>query len=183
RPHADFRGNPQENIIIGNTVMYGAIAGEAYFRGVAGERFLVRNSGGTAVVEGVGDHGCEYMTGGTCVVLGTTGRNFAGGMSGGIAYVYDPGRNFRERCNLSMVDLEPLPAPGHTPAELRHHGEDDEALLKRLIESHARYTGSDTAKAILANWQAARELFVKVFPKEYRRALKELAAKRAGQAA
>jgi glutamate synthase (NADPH/NADH) large chain len=183
RPHADFRGDPQENIIIGNTVMYGAIAGEAYFRGVAGERFLVRNSGGTAVVEGVGDHGCEYMTGGTCVVLGATGRNFAGGMSGGIAYVYDPGRNFRERCNLSMVDLEPMPAPGQTPAELRHHGEDDEALLRRLIENHARYTGSDVAKAILANWQAARALFVKVFPKEYRRALKELAAKRASQAA
>jgi len=177
RPHADFRADPQENIIIGNTVMYGAIDGEAYFRGVAGERFLVRNSGGTAVVEGVGDHGCEYMTGGTCVVLGGTGRNFAGGMSGGIAYVYDPGRTFRERCNLAMVDLEPMPAPGQTPAELRHHGEDDDALLRRLIENHARYTGSDVAKAILGNWQAARTLFVKVFPKEYRRALKELAAK------
>ncbi|HSD61975.1 MAG TPA: glutamate synthase-related protein [Burkholderiales bacterium] len=183
RPHADFRGNPQENIIIGNTVMYGSIAGEAYFRGVAGERFLVRNSGGTAVVEGVGDHGCEYMTGGTCAVLGSTGRNFAGGMSGGIAYVYDPGGNFKERCNLSMVDLEPMPAPGQTPAELRHHGEDDDQILRHLLENHARYTGSDTAKAILAHWQAARALFVKVFPKEYRRALKELAAKRAGQAA
>ncbi len=177
RPHADFRADPQENIIIGNTVMYGAIDGEAYFRGVAGERFLVRNSGGTAVVEGVGDHGCEYMTGGTCVVLGATGRNFAGGMSGGIAYVYDPGRTFRERCNLTMVDLEPMPAPGQTRAELRHRGEDDDALLRRLIENHARYTGSDVAKAILGNWQAARTLFVKVFPKEYRRALKELAAK------
>jgi glutamate synthase (NADPH/NADH) large chain len=181
RPHADFRGDPQENIIIGNTVMYGAIDGEAYFRGVAGERFLVRNSGGTAVVEGVGDHGCEYMTGGTCVVLGATGRNFAGGMSGGIAYVYDPGRGFRERCNVSMVDLEPMPAPGQTPAELRHHGEEDDQILRRLIENHARHTGSDVAKAILANWQAARALFVKVFPKEYRRALKELAAKRASQ--
>jgi glutamate synthase (NADPH/NADH) large chain len=177
RPHADFRGNPQENIIIGNTVMYGAIGGEAYFRGVAGERFLVRNSGGTAVVEGVGDHGCEYMTGGTCVVLGETGRNFAGGMSGGIAYVYDPGGAFKARCNLSMVDLEQLPAPGQTPAELRHRGEDDEALLKRLIENHARYTGSDVAKAILGNWQVARSMFVKVFPKEYRRALKEMAAR------
>jgi glutamate synthase (NADPH/NADH) large chain len=183
RPHADFRGNPQENIIIGNTVMYGAIAGEAYFRGVAGERFLVRNSGGTAVVEGVGDHGCEYMTGGTAVVLGATGRNFAAGMSGGIAYVYDPGRSFKERCNLSMVDLEAMPAPGQTPEELRHHGEDDDELLRRLIENHARFTGSDVAKAILAKWQAARTLFVKVFPKEYRRALKELAAKRASQAA
>jgi glutamate synthase (NADPH/NADH) large chain len=177
RPHADFRADPQDNIIIGNTVMYGAIDGEAYFRGVAGERFLVRNSGGTAVVEGVGDHGCEYMTGGTCVVLGGTGRNFAGGMSGGIAYVYDPARTFRERCNLSMVDLEPLPAPGQAPAELRHRGEDDDALLRRLIENHARYTGSDVATAILGNWQAARTFFVKVFPKEYRRALKELAAK------
>ncbi len=177
RPHADFRGNPQENIIIGNTVMYGAIDGEAYFRGVAGERFLVRNSGGTAVVEGVGDHGCEYMTGGTCVVLGETGRNFAGGMSGGIAYVYDPAGAFKGRCNLAMVDLEPLPAPGQTPVEFRHHGEDDDALLRRLVDSHARYTGSDVAKAILGNWKAARTLFVKVFPKEYRRALKELAAK------
>jgi glutamate synthase domain-containing protein 3 len=125
----------------------------------------------------VGDHGCEYMTGGTCVVLGGTGRNFAGGMSGGIAYVYDPARTFRERCNLSMVDLEPLPAPGQAPAELRHRGEDDDALLRRLIENHARYTGSDVATAILGNWQAARTIFVKVFPKEYRRALKELAAK------
>jgi len=179
RPHADFRGNPQENIIIGNTVMYGAIDGEAYFRGVAGERFLVRNSGGTAVVEGVGDHGCEYMTGGTCVVLGGTGRNFAGGMSGGIAYVYNPAGGFKNLCNLSMVDLEAMPAPGQTPAELRHHGEDDDALLRRLIENHARFTGSDVAKAILGNWQVARSMFVKVFPKEYRRALKELAAKEA----
>ncbi len=181
RPHAEFRGNPQENIIIGNTVMYGAIDGEAYFRGVAGERFLVRNSGGTAVVEGVGDHGCEYMTGGTCVVLGSTGRNFAGGMSGGIAYVYDPGGAFKDRCNLSMVDLEALAAPGTTPKDLRHHGEDDDALLRRLIDSHARFTGSDVAKAILGNWQVARTLFVKVFPKEYRRALKELAGKAATQ--
>jgi glutamate synthase (NADPH/NADH) large chain len=177
RPHADFRGSPQENIIVGNTVMYGAIDGEAYFRGVAGERFLVRNSGGIAVVEGVGDHGCEYMTGGTCVVLGTTGRNFAGGMSGGIAYVYDPAGTFKERCNLSMVDLEPLPAAGQTAPELRHHGEDDDALLRRLIDHHARHTGSDVAKAILANWQSARSLFVKVFPKEYRRALKEMAGR------
>ncbi len=179
RPHAEFRGNPQENIIVGNTVMYGAIDGEAYFRGVAGERFLVRNSGGTAVVEGVGDHGCEYMTGGTAVVLGGTGRNFAGGMSGGIAYVYDPAGGFRARCNLGMVDIEPLPAPGATPRALRHRGEDDEPLLRRLIENHARYTGSDVANAILANWQVARTFFVKVFPKEYRRALKELDARAA----
>ena len=183
RPHAEFRGDPQENIIIGNTVMYGAIDGEAYFRGVAGERFLVRNSGGTAVVEGVGDHGCEYMTGGSCVVLGATGRNFAAGMSGGIAYVYDPGRTFKERCNPAMVDLEPMPAPGQTPPELRHRGEDDDTLLKRLIENHAKFTGSDAAKAILANWQVSRSLFVKVFPREYRRALKELYLKRTSQAA
>ncbi|GAB4168979.1 MAG: glutamate synthase-related protein [Rhodocyclaceae bacterium] len=176
RPHAEFRGDPQDNIIIGNTAMYGAIAGEAYFRGVAGERFLVRNSGASAVVEGVGDHGCEYMTGGTAVVLGNTGRNFAGGMSGGIAYVYDPAGSFRARCNLSMVDLEPLPLPGATPRDLRHHGEEDEPQLKRLIENHAEHTGSDVARAILANWQVARSCFVKVFPKEYRRALRELAA-------
>jgi glutamate synthase (NADPH/NADH) large chain len=179
RPHAAFRGDPQDNIIVGNTVMYGAIDGEAYFRGVAGERFLVRNSGATAVVEGVGDHGCEYMTGGTCVVLGNTGRNFAGGMSGGIAYVYDPAGSFRDRCNLAMVDLEPLPAPGATPKDLRHRGDDDEALLRRMIERHAHYTGSEVAKAILGNWQAARTFFVKVFPKEYRRALKDLAARQA----
>jgi len=179
RPHADFRGNPQENIIIGNTVMYGAIDGEAYFRGVAGERFMVRNSGGTAVVEGVGDHGCEYMTGGTCVVLGNTGRNFAGGMSGGIAYVYDPAGTFKERCNPAMVDLEALPLPGAVPRELRHRGEDDEAILRRLLQKHADYTGSDTAKSILANWQVSRTFFFKVFPKEYRRALKELHAKQA----
>ncbi len=177
RPHAAFRGNPQENVIVGNTVMYGAVAGEAYFRGMAGERFLVRNSGGTAVVEGVGDHGCEYMTGGTCVVLGLTGRNFAGGMSGGIAYVYDPAGSFKDRCNLAMVDLEAMPAPGRTPAELRHLGEDDDVLLRRLLENHAALTGSDVAASILANWKAARALFVKVFPKEYRRALKEMAAK------
>jgi glutamate synthase (NADPH/NADH) large chain len=179
RPHAAFRGDPQDNIIVGNTVMYGAIDGEAYFRGVAGERFLVRNSGATAVVEGVGDHGCEYMTGGTCVVLGNTGRNFAGGMSGGIAYVYDPAGSFRDRCNLAMVDLEPLPAPGATPKDLRHRGDDDEALLRRMIERHAHYTGSEVAKAILGNWQVARTFFVKVFPKEYRRALKDLAARQA----
>jgi len=176
RPHAEFRGDPQDNIIVGNTALYGAIAGEAYFRGVAGERFLVRNSGGMAVVEGVGDHGCEYMTGGTAVVLGNTGRNFAGGMSGGIAYVYDPAGSFRARCNLSMVDLEPLPLPGATPRALRHRGEEDEPQLRRLIEAHATHTGSDVARAILANWPVARSFFVKVFPKEYRRALKELAA-------
>jgi glutamate synthase domain-containing protein 3 len=163
QPSPKFRGEPSQNIITGNVVLYGAIAGEAYFRGVAGERFAVRNSGAQAVVEGVGDHGCEYMTGGTVVVLGETGRNFAAGMSGGYAYVLDVDGEFEKRCNLSMVDLEPL-------AET-----EDEARLKRLIENHAKYTGSKRAAEILAGWAQARAKFVKVFPKEYRRALKELA--------
>jgi glutamate synthase (NADPH/NADH) large chain len=143
-------------------VLYGAIAGEAYFRGVAGERFAVRNSGALAVVEGVGDHGCEYMTGGTVVVLGGTGRNFAAGMSGGYAYVLDLDGEFARRCNSAMVDLEPL-------AEA-----DDEARVKRLIENHARHTGSKKAQEILASWAQYRSKFVKIFPKEYRRALAEL---------
>ncbi|HWA38885.1 MAG TPA: glutamate synthase-related protein [Burkholderiales bacterium] len=164
QPSPKFRGEPSQNIITGNVVLYGAIAGEAYFRGVAGERFAVRNSGAEAVVEGVGDHGCEYMTGGTVVVLGETGRNFAAGMSGGFAYVLDADGEFSKRCNLSMVDLEPV-------AEA-----DDEARLKRLIENHGRYTGSKRAAEILAGWAQFRAKFVKVFPKEYRRALRELAA-------
>src|SRR6185503_776142 len=131
---------PEENIIVGNTVMYGAITGEAYFRGVAGERFCVRNSGATAVVEGVGDHGCEYMTGGTVAVLGITGRNFAAGMSGGIAYVFDEDGEFTKRCNAAMVDLEPVLTESEQQAklspELWHLGESDEATLKRLIENH-----------------------------------------------
>jgi glutamate synthase (NADPH/NADH) large chain len=163
QPSPKFRGEPSQNIITGNVVLYGAIAGEAYFRGVAGERFAVRNSGAEAVVEGVGDHGCEYMTGGTVVVLGETGRNFAAGMSGGFAYVLDADGEFSKRCNLSMVDLEPV-------AEA-----DDEARLKRLIENHGRYTGSKRAAEILADWTQFRARFVKVFPKEYRRALRELA--------
>ncbi len=180
QPSPKFRGDPGENIITGNVVLYGAIAGEAYFRGVAGERFAVRNSGADAVVEGVGDHCCEYMTGGTVVVLGTTGRNFAAGMSGGIAYVLDAESGFKGLCNAAMVDLEPVLTEGEQDAkvarELWHHGTADEVLLRRLIEQHARYTGSARARDILDNWPDYRARFVKVFPKEYRRALTELAA-------
>jgi glutamate synthase (NADPH/NADH) large chain len=172
QPSPKFRGEPTENIITGNVVLYGAIAGEAYFRGVAGERFAVRNSGAHAVVEGVGDHGCEYMTGGTVVVLGATGRNFAAGMSGGYAYVLDLEGDFAKRCNGAMVDLEPL-----LPES------EDEAAARRLIDNHARLTGSKRAQEILANWSQYRPRFVKVFPKEYRRALAELAATRKKAAA
>src|SRR5678816_2236310 len=161
--------------------LYGAIAGEAYFRGVAGERFAVRNSGAQAVVEGLGDHGCEYMTGGTVVVLGATGRNFAAGMSGGIAYVLDLRGDFARHCNTSMVTLEPLPAEPEQEARLAreswHKGEPDEAVVRRMIERHARYTGSAQAKQILERWGENRATFVKVFPNGYRRALGELAAK------
>jgi glutamate synthase (NADPH) large chain len=181
QPSPKFRGEPTENIITGNVVLYGAIAGEAYFRGVAGERFAVRNSGARAVVEGVGDHGCEYMTGGTVAVLGSTGRNFGAGMSGGIAYVLDPDGSFRERCNLAMVTLEPVLPEAEQEAkvarELWHLGSADEVILKRLIGEHARHTGSSRARAILDNWAEHRARFVKVFPSEYRRALGELAAK------
>src|SRR2546428_255058 len=167
QPSPKFRGEPSENIITGNVVLYGAIASEAYFRGVAGERFAVRNSGARAVVEGVGDHGCEYMTGGAVVVLGTTGRNFAAGMSGGFAYVLNADGEFARRCNTSMVDLEPL-----LPES------EDEATVKRLIENHARYTNSKKALHILEKWSEYRARFVKVFPKEYRRALAEMAGQK-----
>lgn len=183
RPTNDFRGKSEENIICGNTVMYGAIEGEAFFRGVAGERFCVRNSGATAVVEGTGDHGCEYMTGGTVVVLGETGRNFAAGMSGGIAYVYDPEGTFAAKCNRSMVALDPvLPQAEQertVDRALWHAGATDEALLKGLVERHFQFTGSPRAKSLLENWDAARRQFVKVFPHEYKRALGELGAKKA----
>jgi glutamate synthase domain-containing protein 3 len=180
QPSPKFRGEPTENIITGNVVLYGAIAGEAYFRGVAGERFAVRNSGASAVVEGVGDHGCEYMTGGTVAVLGMTGRNFGAGMSGGIAYVLDVDGEFAKRCNTSMVELEPVLAEAEqqakVPRDFWHLGQADEALLRRLVESHARHTGSRRAQEILGNWSGYRGRFVKIFPKEYRRALGELAA-------
>ena len=179
QPSPKFGGEPSENIITGNVVLYGAICGEAYFRGVAGERFAVRNSGASAVVEGVGDHACEYMTGGTVAVLGLTGRNFAAGMSGGVAYVLDRDGEFVKYCNTSMVDLEPvLPESEQrikVAQRLWHLGECDELLLRRLIENHARHTGSRRAREVLDNWAAYRARFVKVFPKEYRRALKELA--------
>ncbi|HWH46575.1 MAG TPA: glutamate synthase large subunit [Burkholderiales bacterium] len=182
QPSSKFRGNPLENIIVGNTVMYGAIAGEAYFRGVAGERFCVRNSGAAAVVEGVGDHGCEYMTGGTVVVLGITGRNFAAGMSGGIAYVLDEDGSFKTRCNQSMVQLETVLSEAEqeakVPQDLWHMNRTDEAVLKGAIEKHASCTASARAREILSNWTTYRAKFVKVFPSEYRRALGELAAKR-----
>jgi glutamate synthase (NADPH/NADH) large chain len=173
----DFRGFGPEHIIVGNTVLYGAIAGEAYFNGVAGERFGVRLSGASAVVEGTGDHGCEYMTKGTVVVLGQTGRNFAAGMSGGIAYVYDEQGDFARRCNTAMVALEPVLTTQEqalVDEAIWHLGQTDEVLLKSLIEKHFRYTGSFRAKDILQNWATMRAKFVKVFPHEYRRALKQL---------
>ena len=177
RPHADFGGRPADNIIVGNTVLYGAVAGEAFISGVAGERFCVRNSGATTVVEGTGDHGCEYMTGGTVVVLGHTGRNFAAGMSGGVAYVLDADESFASNCNTAMVALEKvLPADKQPTAEPRHRDMADETQLKALIERHAEYTGSTVARIILANWPAYRGKFVKVMPHEYRRALQEMAA-------
>jgi glutamate synthase (NADPH/NADH) large chain len=181
QPSPKFRGEPTDNIITGNVVLYGAIAGEAYFRGVAGERFAVRNSGAQAVVEGVGDHGCEYMTGGTVVVLGMTGRNFGAGMSGGIAYVLDEDGSFAQRCNTAMVQMDPvLPQPeqeGKVSRDLWHQGKPDEVILKAMIENHVRHTGSAQARRILQDWNAWRGKFVKVFPSEYRRALGELAAK------
>jgi glutamate synthase (NADPH/NADH) large chain len=182
RPTNDFRGKSDENIIAGNTVMYGAVEGEAFLSGVAGERFCVRNSGATAVVEGTGDHGCEYMTGGTVVVLGETGRNFAAGMSGGVAYVYDADHSFDKRCNLSMVALEPVLSTSEqllqTDPATWHRGECDEIVLKSLIERHFKFTGSEKARAILDQWDTARTRFVKVFPTEYKRALGEMHAAR-----
>ena len=181
QPSPKFRGDPLDNIIIGNVVLYGAVMGEAFFRGVAGERFCVRNSGADAVVEGVGDHGCEYMTGGTVAVIGNAGRNFAAGMSGGIAYVLDEHGTFAERCNLAMVALEPVHSEIEQEAKVSrdiwHRGLADEVLLKTLLEKHVQYTGSAQARRILADWTAFRGKFVKVFPNEYRRALGELAAK------
>ena len=177
RPSIDFRGDATKNIIVGNTVLYGATQGEAFFRGVAGERFAVRLSGATAVVEGTGDHGCEYMTGGTVVVLGRTGRNFAAGMSGGVAYVYDDDGQFAKRCNTSMVSLEALLTKEEQLASSQpsgwHNGQTDEAQLRRLVEDHHRWTGSLRAREILDQWAQARGRFVKVLPHEYRRVLGE----------
>jgi glutamate synthase domain-containing protein 3 len=181
RPSIDFRGDATKNIIVGNTVLYGATSGEAFFRGVAGERFAVRLSGATAVVEGTGDHGCEYMTGGTVVVLGLTGRNFAAGMSGGIAYVYDEDGQFAKRCNTAMVGLEPVLSAAEQRARVDpaiwHKGQTDEELLKKLVQDHNRWTGSQRARDILDRWEEARAKFVKVFPHEYKRALSEIHAR------
>ncbi|EKU83761.1 glutamate synthase-related protein [Massilia timonae] len=181
RPNTEFRGWAVDNIIVGNTVMYGAISGEAFFNGVAGERFAVRNSGAIAVVEGCGDHGCEYMTGGTVVVLGETGRNFAAGMSGGVAFVYDPKGEFAGRCNTTMVNLEPVlsakeqcdPAVWHSQTR-NGERECDEVILRRLIERHFKHTGSTRARNLLDDWANSRSKFVKVFPTDYKRALEEM---------
>jgi glutamate synthase (NADPH) large chain len=185
RPSIDFRGDATANIIIGNTALYGATSGEAFFRGVAGERFAVRLSGATAVVEGTGDHGCEYMTGGTAVVLGKTGRNFAAGMSGGVAYVYDEDGQFAKRCNPSMVALDKVLPRDEQPGTAAgwHRETADEVLLKKLIEEHHRWTGSLRAREILDQWATSRAKFVKVFPHEYKRALAERAAKQEAGAA
>ena len=185
--------DPTRNIIVGNTVLYGAIAGEAYLGGCAGERFAVRNSGAVAVVEGTGDHGCEYMTGGVVCVLGQTGRNFAAGMSGGIAYVYDPDRTFESRCNMAQVDLESIdPAPSaeegtgrpqQRPSSVTDYGMGDPLYhdaerLRILVERHKLHTGSKRAAELLEDWDKALSQFVKVMPKDYARALKQLEAER-----
>ena len=186
RPSIDFRGDAIRNTIVGNTVMYGATTGEAFFSGVAGERFAVRLSGATAVVEGTGDHGCEYMTGGTVAVLGKTGRNFAAGMSGGVAYVYDEDGQFSKRCNTAMVSMEKVLTAGEQEASVDkgiwHRGESDETQLKRLLADHNRWTGSKRARELLDNWDAARAKFVKVFPNEYKRALGEIHARKTAAA-
>jgi len=191
-PPAASRTAPEHSIIVGNTSLYGAISGECYFRGVAGERFAVRNSGAMAVVEGVGDHGCEYMTGGIVVVIGETGRNFAAGMSGGIAYVLDEDDSFAERCNLSMVELEPIAEEEDLMQKSYHQGGDldshgrvdvmgdmtrfDAERLHQLIANHARYTGSERAKQILDQWCEYKRKFRKVMPVEYRRAIEQMMA-------
>ncbi|MHB1121553.1 MAG: glutamate synthase-related protein [Ramlibacter sp.] len=176
RPSIEFRGLATQNIIIGNTALYGATTGEAFFCGVAGERFAVRLSGATAVVEGTGDHGCEYMTGGTVLVLGRTGRNFAAGMSGGIAYVYDEDGQFASRCNTAMVSLEPVASAAEQQGGKTrlHRDQTDEALVKKLLQDHNRWTGSRRARELLDTWAVARTKFVKVFPNEYKRALAEM---------
>jgi glutamate synthase domain-containing protein 3 len=161
-PPRESTFTPEENIIAGNVVLYGATSGEVYLQGVAGERFCVRNSGASAVVEGVGDHGCEYMTGGVAVILGRTGRNFAAGMSGGIAYVLDLEGDFATRVNMEMVELEDLRDPK------------DQKRLRRLVERHVQYTRSRPARMVLENWEAFLSKFVKVMPTDYKRAMAEL---------
>jgi glutamate synthase domain-containing protein 3 len=159
-PGATFKAC--ENIIIGNTSLYGATSGKAFFCGKAGERFCVRNSGVTTVVEGVGDHGCEYMTGGRVICIGETGRNFAAGMSGGYAYILDENGNFRSRCNTGMVELEELST-------------EDSTFVAQMLEEHVAHTGSERAKELLADWEHTIAKFIKVVPVEYRRVMEELA--------
>jgi len=151
---------PSKNIIIGNVALFGATSGEVYIRGMAGERFAVRNSGASAVVEGVGDHGCEYMTGGCVVILGETGKNFAAGMSGGEAYIFDSENNFSKSCNLEMIDLDKME-------------NSDFEKVRKMVRDHFRYTGSEVALNILNNWKYQRNHFVKVMPKDFKRVLKE----------
>ena len=161
-PDRDALFEAEENVIAGNVVLYGATGGEAYLRGTVGERFAVRNSGATAVAEGIGDHGCEYMTGGRVVVLGPTGRNFAAGMSGGVAYVYDPDDQFPSQVNYQMVDLEPL-------------NDEDREFLRATIERHRELTGSDVADHVLQQWESEVESFRKVMPEDYKRVLTVMA--------
>jgi glutamate synthase (NADPH/NADH) large chain len=176
-PNPDSQITPEESIIVGNTVMYGAVAGECYFRGVAGERFSVRNSGATAVVEGVGDHGCEYMTGGIVMVIGPTGRNFAAGMSGGIAYVLDEAGDFEKRLNHEMVDIAPINPDDLAPGgEVGDHLQHDASRIRQLLENHARYTNSRRAQALLEDFDGTLKKFLKITPRDYARALRELRA-------
>jgi len=184
-PPSDARIASHENIIVGNTVLYGATSGECYFSGVAGERFAVRKSGAVGVVEGVGDHGYEYMTGGMVIVLGQTGRNFAAGMSGGVAFVLDEEGGFEKRCNLAMVELEPVPAEAeasetgeveaHGRVHFNHLNKADEQVLREFIRNHWQHTGSVRARDILDDWAQYLPKFIKVMPTEYRRALQEIA--------
>jgi glutamate synthase (NADPH/NADH) large chain len=195
RPAPESGINPDESMIVGNTVLYGAVTGECYFRGIAGERFAVRNSGAIAVIEGTGDHGCEYMTGGIVVVLGETGRNFAAGMSGGIAYVLDEAGDFEGRCNLAMVDLEPVEGEAEEMEKLHLSDNESHGLvdvgsdmtrfdaerLRQLIQNHAHYTASTRAQHILDNWDEFLPKFLKVMPVEYRRALQEMQVEQTGE--
>ncbi|MDY7015665.1 MAG: glutamate synthase-related protein, partial [Cyanobacteriota bacterium] len=157
-PPAESTFVPEENILIGNVAFYGATGGEAYINGVAGERFCVRNSGVEAVVEAVGDHGCEYMTGGKVVIIGPTGRNFAAGMSGGVAYILDEEGDFATRCNTQMSDIEPL-------------DDEDRAIVRQMVEKHSAYTNSQKAAKVLENWGKTARKFVKVMPRDYKRVL------------
>jgi glutamate synthase domain-containing protein 3 len=166
RPPKEATFQPEDNILVGNVALYGATSGEAFFHGIAGERFAVRNSGAHAVVEGVGDHGCEYMTGGRVVILGRTGRNFAAGMSGGAAYVLNQDGRFDRRCNPGMVDLEAIDGS-------------DEELIKLLVSRHIQLTGSQYAASLLMDWNRTRKHLVRVMPRDYRRVLSAEASARA----